>query len=144
MTSRALRAGGLALTGTLILWTGTLAGGTGGAAGSAQRGQPVPLPQLMRVKLEHAEGILRALVTEDFAALERHAAQMGDLAKQPEWGVLKTPEYLRHSADFLSAADALAASARARDLNGATLDYARLTIQCVQCHRHVRGVRKAE
>jgi hypothetical protein len=106
--------------------------------------QPSPLPQVMRLKLDSAQAVLQALVTEDYPALERSANQLGALTKRPEWGVLKTPEYARHSAEFLRETANLAASARAGDLNAAALDYAALTFKCVQCHRHVKGTRAAD
>jgi cytochrome c556 len=109
-----------------------------------QRGQPAPLPKVMQVKLERSQAVLKALVTADLATLEKQAVALGELTKQAEWGVLKTPEYARHSQEFLRAAEALAAAARAGDLSGATFDYATLTYRCVQCHQHVRGVRAAD
>ncbi len=121
---------------------GAAAAGRAGAAESAA--QPSQLPQVMRLKLDHAQAVLRALALEDYAALEKAATELGALTKTASWGVLKTPEYRRHSADFLRETDNLAASARAGDLNGATLDYAAMTVRCVQCHRHVKGVRAAD
>jgi hypothetical protein len=130
------------VTASLVL-TGILVGGAAGGE-RVPDAQPAPLPQVMRVKLDHAQEVLRALVTGDFAALERAATQLGDLTKQPAWGVLKTPDYARHSAEFLRETANLAASARTRDLNEATLDYAAMTFKCVQCHRHVKGTRVAD
>lgn len=124
----------------------TLVGAAGaGRAGSAESAaQPSQLPQVMRLKLDHAQAVLRALALEDYAALEKAATELGALTRTASWGVLKTPEYRRHSEDFLRETDNLAAAARAGDLNGATLDYAAMTVRCVQCHRHVKGVRAAD
>ncbi len=119
-------------------------GVSGDAAPPAQPGRPAPLGKVMQAKLDHAQSVLRALATEDFAGLERDANRLGALTKQAEWGVLKTPEYARHSQAFLRATESLAASARAGDLDGATLDYATVTVRCVQCHRHVKSVRAAD
>ena len=116
----------------------------GHAAPAGQRGQPAPLPKVMQIKLDHAQAVLEALATADFAGLERAAGRLGALTEQAEWGVLKTPEYARHSREFLQATTSLVASARAGDLNGAALDYAAMTFRCVQCHQHVKGVRAAE
>lgn len=141
MTSR------IRLTRTRVAAVLALLGALAGAlvpADRIQAAQPSPLPDVMRVKLEHAQAVLRALVTEDFSGLERAAGQLGALTKQPSWGLLKTPEYARHSADFQRATDELAASARVGDLSAATLGYATLTVRCVQCHRHVKGVRQAD
>ncbi|MGE3887726.1 MAG: hypothetical protein AB7H81_14930 [Vicinamibacterales bacterium] len=123
------------------LLAGVAAGRTGAAPAAAA--QPSQLPKVMQLKLDHAQAVLRALALEDYAALERAATELGALTKTAAWGALKTPEYRRHSEDFLRETDNLAAAARAGDLNGATLDYAAMTVRCVQCHRHVKGVRAA-
>ena len=59
----------------------------------------------MRLKLDHAQAVLRALALEDYPALERAATELGALTNSAAWGVLKTPEYRRHSADFLRETD---------------------------------------
>jgi hypothetical protein len=143
MTSRMSRIPGWWLGGGMIAAMAVV-GATASGDAAFQRGQPAPLTQVMRVKLDASQAVLRALVTEDFPALERGANQLGALTKSPEWGVLKTPDYARHSAEFLRETANLAASARAGDLNAAALDYAALTFKCVQCHRHVKGARKAD
>ena len=138
LTNRWLMATLVATT-TLV---GVAAAGRTSAAGTAA--QPSQLPQVMRLKLDYAQAVLRALALEDYPALEKAATELGALTKSASWGVLRTPEYRRHSADFLRETDNLAAAARAGDLNGATLDYAAMTVRCVQCHRHVKGVRAAD
>ncbi len=130
----------LIATTTLV---GVVAADRTGTAGNSAP-QPSQLPKVMQIKLDHAQAVLRALALEDYAALERHATELGALTKTAAWGVLKTPEYRRHSEDFLRETDNLAAAARAGDLTGATLDYAAMTVRCVQCHRHVKGVRAAD
>lgn len=144
MTSRLSPVNGWILA--TLLATATLVGAAAGPTDAAPdaTAQPSQLPTVMQLKLDHAQAVLRALALEDHAALERHAAELGALTKSAAWGVLKTPEYRRHSADFLRETDNLAAAARAGDLNGATLDYASMTVRCVQCHRHVKGVRAAD
>jgi len=144
MTSRLSPVNGWILA--TLLATATLVGAATGPTDAAPdaTAQASQLPTVMQLKLDHAQAVLRALALEDYAALERHAAELGALTKSAAWGVLKTPEYRRHSADFLRETDNLAAAARAGDLNGATLDYASMTVRCVQCHRHVKGVRAAD
>jgi hypothetical protein len=131
-----------ALVATTTLVGVAAAGRTTTAADTAD--QPSQLPTVMQLKLDHAQAVLRALALEDYPALEKAATELGALTKAASWGVLRTPEYRRHSEDFLRETDNLAASARAGDLNGATLDYAAMTVRCVQCHRHVKGVRAAD
>ncbi len=142
MTSQTRRSTGWLMASLLL--TVSLVGVAVSRGPAAAAVQPSPLPQVMRLKLDSAQAVLSALVTEDFPALERSANQLGALTKSPEWGVLKTPEYARHSAEFLRETANLAASARAGDLNAAALDYAALTFKCVQCHRHVKGTRAAD
>ena len=141
MTSQTLRSTGWLMAS--LLMTAALVG-VPVSGDSAAAAQFSPLPQVMKLKLDSAQAVLRALVTEDYPALERSANQLGALTKRPEWGVLTTPEYARHSAEFLRESANLSASARAGDLNGAALDYAALTFKCVQCHRHVKGTRAAD
>lgn len=105
--------------------------------------QPSTLPDLMRLKLSHAQEVLRALVLEDYAGLDRAAQQLGALTKAAAWGVLKTPEYARYSSEFLRATEGLASAARARKLDAASGEYANVTQGCVNCHRYIRGTRLA-
>lgn len=105
--------------------------------------QPSTLPELMRQKLGYAQDVLRALVLEDYQALDRAAQQIGGLTKAAAWGVLKTPEYARYSNEFLRAAEGLSAAARSRKLEAASGEYGNLTQGCVNCHRYIRGVRLA-
>ncbi|MDH4063659.1 MAG: hypothetical protein OEW19_04610 [Acidobacteriota bacterium] len=144
MTSPTVRSNGWLLASLLMTITLVGAASGRGPASSTTAAQPSQLPQVMRLKLDRAQAVLAALATEDYLALERSATELGALTKSAAWGVLKTPEYRRHSADFLRETENLAASARAGDLNGATLDYAAMTFRCVQCHRHVKGVRAAD
>ena len=51
-------------------------------------------------------------------------------------------EYLHFTMDFQRIADDLIKSAGAKNLDGATLAYTRLTINCVDCHKYVRLVTK--
>jgi hypothetical protein len=99
--------------------------------------------KLMREKLERSQKILEALALEDYAAIAKNADQLGVLSQAAAWNVLQTPEYASHSADFLRLSQKLARMAREKNLDGATLAYVELTINCVACHRHVRSVKTA-
>jgi hypothetical protein len=114
------------------------------AAGTAQTPEPRrSLGGIMRLKLDYAQGVLQSLVLGDFATLERQAFALGRLTEEAEWKVLRTSEYARYSAEFLRATESLIEAARSRDAEGAALDYTTLTFKCLQCHKHVRGVRRA-
>lgn len=105
--------------------------------------QSPTLPEIMRQKLEHSQGLLEGLVLENFDMIERNANDLRILSDLSSWNVLRTPEYQRLSSTFRDTADRLARSALNQSLEGATLAYVELTLQCVECHTHVRGVRQA-
>jgi len=111
MTSKTRRSTGWLMASLVI--TVSLVGVAASRRPVTAADQPNQLPQVMRLKLDYAQAVLSALVTEDYPALERSATELGALTKSASWGVLKTPEYRRHSADFLRETDNLSAAARA-------------------------------
>lgn len=120
-----------------------LVGGLGWTASSQERTKP-PLSDarpFMQLKLAHAQDLLEAIALEDFEGMATHAQKISVLTLDEDWQVLKTPDYVRHSTDFRRSTDALAEAARQKNLDGATLAYVQMTMQCVQCHKHVRTER---
>jgi hypothetical protein len=109
----------------------------------AESRQSPTLPEIMRQKLDHSQGLLEGLVLENFNMIERNANDLRILSDLSSWNVLRTPEYQRLSTTFRDTADRLSRSALNESLEGATLAYVELTLQCVECHTHVRGVRQA-
>ncbi len=105
--------------------------------------QTVETGRAMREKLTHSQRILEAIMTSDFALLDRESAAMVRMTELPAWSVLKSPEYLRQSAAFVRAIQDLRDSAKARDLDTAALNYMSLTLTCFQCHKHIKGMRIA-
>jgi hypothetical protein len=63
------------------------------------------------------------------------------ISRASSWYVLDSEEYDRYSKDFQEQAADLERHAKARNLDAATLDYVRISLTCVQCHKHVRAVR---
>ena len=105
--------------------------------------QPSKRAHFMRLKMHYSKMILEGLVTEDFDFIDDGAKQLKRLSMAAEWEAPSIPnvqEYLQFTTDFRRNADDLQKSARAKDLDGATLAYTRLTINCVECHKYVRGV----
>ncbi len=113
------------------------------AATVVESRQAPTLPEIMRQKLEHSQRLLEGLVLENFDMIERNANDLRILSDLSSWNVLRTPEYLRLSSTFRDTADRLSRSALNTNLDAATLAYVELTLQCVECHKHVRGVRQA-
>jgi hypothetical protein len=97
--------------------------------------------QVMRDKLVHSEKILEAIMTSDFALLQRESAQLARATTAPAWAVLLTPEYRRYSVEFTRVTDALIDAAERRDLDAAAMHYVSLTLSCYQCHRYLKGAR---
>jgi hypothetical protein len=82
--------------------------------------------------------VFDALVLADFKRIARGASALSFLSQAEEWQVSKTPRYLQYSADFREAADRLAARARDRQLDGATLAFTEMMHCCVRCHEYIR------
>ena len=118
-----------------------LIGGVGAVFAAAQT---VALDRLMRVKLDHSQQMLGAMVTSDWAELQRHGEELQRVSQDPAWAVLTSPEYVRQSAAFVRASEDLVAAAKRRDGDAAPLAYVSLTMSCVQCHRYVARRRMAQ
>jgi hypothetical protein len=103
--------------------------------------QSVQLKRVMHEKLTCAQGILEAVVTSNWTALDRQARALQQLTASPAWAVLASPEYVRYTEAFTRTAQNLVDAARDRDLEAAPLAYVSLTLTCVQCHRYVARAR---
>src|SRR5262245_50815920 len=98
---------------------------------------------LMELKLKSAQKVLEGVATGDFALIEKHAEELALISKKAEWQILKTPDYVRFGEEFRRHADDIARQAKNRNLDGAALGYVQMTMDCVNCHKHVREVRIA-
>ncbi|MFO0948210.1 MAG: hypothetical protein U1D30_20190 [Planctomycetota bacterium] len=111
---------------------------------SSVHSQPNPsIGKFMRQKLDHSQKVLEGITLEDYAAIERNSVALAALSQASTWQVLKTPEYVTYSAEFLQHANALTRAAREKNIDAATLAYVQLTLNCVNCHKHVRATRMA-
>jgi hypothetical protein len=102
---------------------------------------PRPLRGYMRQKLDHAKDVLDGLAVEDFTLIARSARAMRQLSEDAKWRVSPNVRYLRLSAEFRELADELAAKAKEKNLDGATLAFVKLAMNCVNCHKLVRDER---
>ena len=66
---------------------------------------------------------------------------MKQIGQDTLWKISPNLTYVKYSAEFASVADELARRAKENDLNGVTLSYVRLTINCVECHNFARDNR---
>lgn len=102
------------------------------------------LGNLMRQKLDRAQGLFEAVVLARFPAARRYAGDLLRVSEQSTWTPLATPSYLRYAAEFQEAARSLGQAAAARDIDEVSTAYMTLTSTCVQCHRLLRESRQAE
>ena len=126
-----------------LLWAGAVGALTTSLAVSNTSAQTTALNRVMRQKLEQSQGMLAAVVTSNWADLERRSEALVRITNDPSWAVLNTPEYAKQSQAFLRAAENLVDAAKRRDLDAAPAAYVSLTLNCVQCHRYVARARIA-
>ena len=89
----------------------------------------------MQRKLDDAGEILAGLATEDFQKIGKASQDMMVLSHEADWNVFQTPEYLRMSSEFRSSAERLRDVANESNLDGATLAYFEVTLNCPSCHQ---------
>lgn len=94
--------------------------------------------KFMRPKLDHSQKVLEGLTLEDFGLVAEHAKRLLTLSEAAEWQVLPGPEYVRYSSDFQRLCNELIQAANKKNIDGATLSYVQLTMNCINCHKHVR------
>jgi cytochrome c556 len=93
---------------------------------------------LMREKLVAANKVLEGLSLENFKLITENAERLRIISKAASWHVIDSDEYARRSKDFQQEASDLKKHAEEKNLDAATIDYMRLTMTCVECHKHLR------
>jgi hypothetical protein len=130
----ALGLAGLALAATFL------------AARAQEPGQrPRTRAEFMRMKLEYSKLVLEGLTMENYATIIKNARALKTLSEAAEWEVPTIPnagEYIVFTSEFQRLADELAKKAADKNMDGATLAYLRLTMNCVNCHKYVRQTAK--
>lgn len=95
--------------------------------------------EFMRDKLELSQKLLEGLANEDYDLLIAKATRLSAMSQEAGWQVFENPEYAEHSLTFRKNVDALIRAAKNKNLDGATLAFVRVTMNCVDCHKFVRG-----
>ena len=115
------------------VFIGTCAIGALSLGASADQGPQ--LSRVMRAKLGHSQAILGAVVTSNWAALDRESRALALVVRDPAWGTaLIEPEYLRQSDAFQRALQDLIEASAKRNLEAAGSAHIALTASCVRCH----------
>jgi cytochrome c556 len=110
---------------------------------SAVAGQTPLTRQVMREKLQRAGALLAALVTSNWAELERNSQLLEGATRKQGWEVFRSPEYAKQTSAFDTATEGLIDAAKERDQTAALAAYNRVVASCVQCHRYVARLRVA-
>lgn len=102
---------------------------------------PSSLSVFMRKKLEASRLIVEGLAREDFDLTKRGANTLVEMSQAALWKSRANPVYTQDTADFVRSAKRLVDRSQAKDVDGAAAAYTKIILQCVECHRHVRGKR---
>ena len=105
--------------------------------------QTPQLHRVMREKLAHSQAILGAVVTSDWATLNRESRALAKATEDPTWILMTAPEYLRQSDAFMKAVQRLIEASARKDLDAAADAQVELTRSCVQCHQYLTRRRLA-
>jgi hypothetical protein len=94
--------------------------------------------KFMARKLDGSRDIVAGLATENFDLISQSAQNLMLLSHEADWNVIQTEPYLRMSSEFRRSAERLRDSANEDNLDGATLAYFEVTLNCVRCHKYIR------
>ena len=107
--------------------------------------QGAQLSRVMQAKLGHSQVILGAVVTSNWAVLDRESRALALVVRDPAWSAALTePEYLRQSDAFSRALQDLIEASAKRNLESAADAQIALTASCVRCHVHMTRRRIAK
>ncbi|MBL8809596.1 MAG: hypothetical protein JNM43_05420 [Planctomycetaceae bacterium] len=100
------------------------------------------IDNLMEQKLDHAEVILKGLVTHDFDAIERAAEDLKLMSLDPPKGWKKTDSdedvYEHFRMEFMRLAARLEQEAKDKHLSGVAWFQQQMTATCIACHDYIR------
>lgn len=141
----------LVLSGTMLAgltWFVVAPSSAQDAAGQAPKSDPqdkvsakkLAMKAFMRKKLAASQNIIEGLALEDFELVERGAKDLKAMSAAAEFMVTKDPLYKEHSDDFRRVVIKMERAAREKRIDGATLGFMDMTMNCVECHKYVRTI----
>ena len=116
----------------LLLVAGTL---SSAETPSAQR---VAMQAFMRQKLVLSQSLLEGLSLERYDQVQKSAVQLRKMSQTNTWSTLGNVQYRAQMTNYQANLDALWAAAGDRSLDAAASAYAKVVVNCVDCHRIVR------
>lgn len=111
----------------------------GGVFVMAQSRRERVVKEFMREKLELSQKVLEGITTENWDLVITKGTRLSAMTREADWRVFENPNYDQQSQLFRQQVDALVRAAKKKDIDGATLGYMRMTLNCVDCHKVVRG-----
>lgn len=96
------------------------------------------MEKFMTLKLAAAQRALEGVTREDHALIQKSTAEMIELSRQAAWEQMASYRFVQDTTDFVAAAEFLRRMADAKDAEGTSLGFMRLTMTCTNCHNHVR------
>lgn len=114
---------------------------TGLAATIAPNDPKVTTREIMKLKLESSQKVLEGIATENYATVLANAQKLAALSQAAGWQARQTPEYKQLTPEFRRHAEALQKAAKEENVDAASVAWFQLTISCVNCQRHMRGMR---
>ena len=112
------------------------------AAGYASAQNPT-LKTVMHDKLVNAQQLLGAVVTADYAAIDRGTNALSRISETEiaTWRVGASPEYRKQAMSFVRSVQGLRDAAAKHDIEAVLAEYTALVSSCTRCHAHVRSLR---
>ena len=95
--------------------------------------------KFMTRKLDDARSIVAGLTTENYELISKSAQDLMLLSHEADWNVIQSQKYLRMSGDFRASAERLRDTAKEKNIDGSTLAFFEVTMNCVRCHKYVRA-----
>jgi hypothetical protein len=136
------RSGGLVLVVTIgIVWLANEGHTQTQRPGQKRESALTTEKVLMRDKLAHAQNALDGLAVADFGKIAKSAEMMHMISRASSWYVFDSDDYHRYSKNFQEQAADMERHAKDKNLDAAALDYVRMSLTCVECHKYVREVR---
>ena len=93
---------------------------------------------LMQKKLTSTQQVVAGIARGDFQQLAKEAQKLTLLSHEAGWNVIQTPEYIRLSDAFRSSTTQLKKAAESQNMDAVGLAYVKLSISCIDCHRHAK------
>lgn len=94
--------------------------------------------EFMQRKLDYTRKVVDGLATEDYGKIRTGAQELLVLSHEADWNSITSPQYVELSAEFRKSCDRLRDQGEQKNLDGATLAYFEVTLNCIRCHKQVR------